>query len=85
MHNRPKTIKSTRLPGPVSSFATRSMRWISSTGQPKYPRNAQKNYERYLALARAEALIGNTVGAEHYYQHAEHYFRSMNSDQRVGR
>jgi len=87
MHNRPKTIKSTRPTRPVSSFATRSKRWISGTGsqEPKYPQNAQKHYERYLALARAEALSGNTVGAENYYQHAEHYFRSMSSDQRVGR
>ncbi len=37
-------------------------------------------YERYLALARAEAQIGNTVAAENYYQYAEHYFRSMSSD-----
>jgi len=42
--------------------------------------NAQKDYERYLALARAESQIGNTVAAENYYQHAEHYFRSMRSD-----
>jgi len=42
--------------------------------------NAQRDYERYLALARAEAQIGNTVGAENYYQYAEHYFRSMRSD-----
>jgi hypothetical protein len=38
----------------------------------------QRNYERYLALARTEAQNG-TVGAENYYQHAEHYFRSMRS------
>jgi hypothetical protein len=43
--------------------------------------NAQRNYERYLALARAEAQNGNTIGAENYYQYAEHYFRSMRSDQ----
>jgi hypothetical protein len=42
--------------------------------------NAQRNYERYLALAQAEVQSGNTVGAENYYQHAEHYFRSMSSD-----
>ena len=42
--------------------------------------NARRNYERYLALARAEAQIGNSVGAENYYQYAEHYFRSMSSD-----
>jgi hypothetical protein len=44
------------------------------------PQNAQRNYERYLALARAEAQIGNTVGAENYYQDAEHYFRSISLD-----
>jgi hypothetical protein len=33
-----------------------------------------------LVLARAEAKIGNMVGAENYYQYAEHYFRSMRSD-----
>ncbi len=52
-----------------------------------FPRNAQPNgfqnmklnYERYLALARAEAQSGNAVAAENYYQHAEHYFRSMYS------
>ena len=42
--------------------------------------NAQRNYERYLALARAEAQVGNSVGAENYYQYAEHYFKSMSSD-----
>ena len=39
--------------------------------------NAQKSYERYLALARAEALAGDRIVAENYFQHAEHYFRSM--------
>jgi hypothetical protein len=47
---------------------------------PTTSQNAQRNYERYLALARAEAQIGNTIGAENYYQYAEHYFRSMRSD-----
>ena len=42
--------------------------------------NARKNYERYLALARAEAQVGNSVGAENYYQYAEHYFKSMSAD-----
>jgi hypothetical protein len=43
--------------------------------------NAQKNYERYLALAQAEVQAGDRVAAENYYQHAEHYFRSMSSSQ----
>jgi hypothetical protein len=38
-----------------------------------------------MALARAEAQTGNTVWAENYYQHAEHYFRLMSSDRGVRR
>jgi len=41
------------------------------------PQNAQRNYERYLVLAHAEALTGDRITAENYFQHAEHYFRSM--------
>lgn len=44
------------------------------------PQNAQRNYERYLALARAEALGGDRIAAENYFQHAEHYLRSMQVD-----
>jgi len=39
--------------------------------------NSQRKYERYLALARAEALSGDRIAAENYFQHAEHYLRSM--------
>ena len=82
MQNGPKTIMSSRQPRPAASFAARSKRWISSAArpEPKGSQDAQRNYERYLALARAEALIGNTVGAENYHQYAEHYYRSMSSD-----
>jgi hypothetical protein len=54
--------------------------------------NAERNYQRYLALARSEALAGDQIAAENYFQHAEHYFRSMaknksfgSSEQPVGR
>jgi hypothetical protein len=39
--------------------------------------NAQKNYERYMALAREAALSGDNVEMENCYQHAEHYYRVM--------
>ena len=45
--------------------------------QARSAQNAQRNYERYLALARTEALAGDRIVAENYFQHAEHYFRSM--------
>jgi hypothetical protein len=43
--------------------------------------NFQRNYERYLALARAEALTGDRIVAENFFQHAEHYFRAMRQNQ----
>jgi len=66
----------------AASSAGRSNRWAQNGARSgsRHSQNAQKDYERYLALARAETQIGNTVGAENYYQHAEHYFRSMRSD-----
>jgi hypothetical protein len=46
--------------------------------------NAERNYQRYLALARTEALLGDPIAAENYLQHAEHYFRSMGKDKILG-
>jgi len=82
MQDGPKPIMRARQPRPAASFAARSKRWRPGAARPESERsqNAQRNYERYLALARAEAQIGNTVAAENYYQYAEHYFRSMSSD-----
>jgi uncharacterized protein DUF4167 len=39
--------------------------------------NTHRNYERYLALARDAMRNGDTIEAENFYQHAEHYFRVM--------
>lgn len=43
--------------------------------------NAYQVHEKYLALARDAAGAGDRVGAENYYQHAEHYFRIYSADQ----
>jgi len=63
-------------------FVDRSKRRASNVARPESRghQNAQSSYERYLALANAQAQAGDIVGAENYYQHAEHYFRSMSSD-----
>ena len=82
MQNGPKTVMSTRQPKPAGSFSARPKRWTPSAARTQsngYP-NAQRSYERYLALAQEEARSGNVVGAENYYQHAEHYFRLMSSN-----
>src|SRR4029453_5187959 len=62
MNRRPK-----RPAGPPGG---RSRRWSSNAPRPapNGAHNAQKNYERYLALAQAEVQAGDRVAAENYYQ-----------------
>ena len=51
---------------------------------PHHAGNVQtfhRSYERYLSLARAEALTGDRIVAENYFQYAEHYFRAMREGQ----
>jgi hypothetical protein len=81
MEHRPKTIMSAEQSRRASSYAARSKGRTprAARSEPKGSRNAQRNYEQYLALGGTAALTGDTVGAENYYQHAEHYFRSMSS------
>jgi hypothetical protein len=63
-------------------FSNRSKRSTPNVilSESRGPQNAKRNYERYLALAQAQAQAGDRIGAENYYQHAEHYFRSMSPD-----
>ena len=60
----------------------RSKRWTPNAARPSANvlASAQRNYERYLVLAQEETRSGNVVAAENYYQHAEHYYRSMSRD-----
>ena len=82
MQNGRKTNMNRRQQRPAASFAARPMRWTSSAARPdlKGPQNAQRSYERYIALAQAQAQSGDIIGAENYYQYAEHYFRAMSAD-----
>lgn len=43
--------------------------------------NHHQVYEKYIGLAREASTSGDRVLAEHYYQHAEHYFRLMRDQQ----
>jgi hypothetical protein len=82
MQNGQKTMMSTHRPKSARPFANRSKQWTSNVAHPdsRGSGNAQRKYERYLAIAQAQAQSGDVIGAENYYQHAEHYFRSMSSD-----
>jgi Domain of unknown function (DUF4167) len=78
----PNRTNRARPPRAAGSFNPRQKRPITNSQRPQQmsPQSAQRNYERYMELARAEASAGNTVGAENYFQYAEHYFRAMSSD-----
>lgn len=41
---------------------------------------AQQVLEKYLALGRDASSSGDPISAEGFYQHAEHYYRLLNSD-----
>ncbi|MBF0307339.1 MAG: DUF4167 domain-containing protein [Alphaproteobacteria bacterium] len=48
-------------------------------GEMRVRGNAHQVLEKYLALARDASAQGDRIAAENYYQHAEHYFRCINS------
>jgi hypothetical protein len=50
---------------------------VQGRPHPNGTASAQRNYERYMALAREAALNGDNVEMENCYQHAEHYFRVL--------
>lgn len=83
----PKRAAARPHPGPKAGRARRQAATLSSASRERRhgseatdPRKAQRNYETYLSLARAETLKGDPIAAENYLQHAEHYFRSMHAD-----
>ncbi|MBF0269179.1 MAG: DUF4167 domain-containing protein [Alphaproteobacteria bacterium] len=41
--------------------------------------NAHQVLEKYLQLARDAQAAGDRIAAENFYQHAEHYYRVINS------
>jgi hypothetical protein len=82
MQNGRNTNTNGRYTRSAPTFSDRSKRWSLNAlrAEPSGSQNAQKSYERYVALAQAEAQSGDRVAAENYYQHAEHHFRSMSLD-----
>ena len=82
MKDPPRPVINKRRSRPAAGFDARSKRWTTAAArtEPKKSQDARTNYERYLALARAETQSGNTIAAENYYQYAEHYLRLLSSE-----
>jgi uncharacterized protein DUF4167 len=80
MQNGPRTFNRQRSQS-STPFVNRSKRTSNvSRPQQRGSQNAQRSYEQYIALAQAQAQSGDIIGAENYYQYAEHYFRAMSAD-----
>jgi hypothetical protein len=74
------TARTTGAPPPKSRAVRRNQSSGFHRSAAKNAQNAEGNYQRYLVLARAEALAGDRIAAENYFQHAEHFLRSMAPD-----
>ena len=55
----------------------RNQTYDSSGPEGKVRGSANQVYEKYLALARDSQTSGDRIGAENFFQHAEHFFRIM--------
>ena len=62
-----------------NSLPNRNQTFDSSGPDVRIRGNAYQVHEKYLALARDASASGDRVTAENYLQHAEHYFRIINS------
>ena len=58
----------------------RSNNFDSNGPDIKVRGSAQQVVEKYQALAREAATAGDPVKAENYFQHAEHYYRSISTN-----
>jgi Domain of unknown function (DUF4167) len=81
---RPNAKVKTHAMSRTSQPTRRNEPTRSARPQAGNVQNDRRNYERYLALARTEALAGDRIAAENYFQHAEHYFRSMGENSKQG-
>lgn len=59
---------------------SRNQTFDSSGPEGKVRGSANQVYEKYLALARDAQSSGDRIGAENFFQHAEHYFRIMTAN-----
>jgi hypothetical protein len=77
--NGSKETMNSPQPRSAARFDGRAKRWNSdrTRERPNGLQNAQRSYQRYVELAETEIRAGDIVAAKNYYQHAEHYFRSM--------
>lgn len=65
-------------PGRNRSSNPRNQTFDSNGPDGRVRGSASQVFEKYLALARDAQSAGDRIGAENFFQHAEHYYRILN-------
>ena len=81
------TITNTRR-NPNSSNNGGSRQWRPKNGNGRRPRingrptsvDPKSKYNEFTSRAQKAAASGDTIAAEYLYQHADHYYRVMQSN-----
>ncbi len=62
-------------------FINRNQNFDSNGPDVRIRGSAYQVHEKYLNLASDATAAGDRIGAESYYQHAEHYYRIINAQE----
>lgn len=65
-------------PGRNRPSNPRNQTYDSNGPEGRVRGSASQVFEKYLALARDAQSAGDRIGAENFFQHAEHYYRILN-------
>jgi len=79
LKQRPRGRNNNNNGGGKKHMPQRNQTYDSNGPDIRIRGNAHQVLEKYLTLARDATLQGDRVAAENYYQHAEHYFRMISS------
>ena len=79
-NNRRPRRPNNRRNGGGGNQNVRNQTFESNGPEGRIRGTAQQVLEKYLVLARDSSSAGEHIQAEAFYQHAEHYFRLLNSD-----
>jgi hypothetical protein len=76
---RGRSSSSSSAGGRRTNLPNRNQTFDSNGPEVRIRGNAYQVHEKYLTLARDASAAGDRVMSENYLQHAEHYYRIINS------
>lgn len=80
MKHNPNPRRPRNRPNGKRHISVRTQSFESNGPEGKIRGTAQQVLDKYLALGRDALSAGDPIAAEGFYQHAEHYFRLISSE-----